>query len=337
MESYRLNELVKNKSNVIIVHTTEYSYLIPNIQSEIENLNQNCNVFIILQKDLICSQKITAQYDSIIIIGSLCPLHSDFKNSYIFKFELPIQNTSILFDGRRKLFIDKIFRTENTFSNEIQCTNNINLDKKNLENDDILIVSHNQKIFDYFFYEHSSCDPYFTEKITKKDKCRFLISRWSRIEKIKEKNVFGIFFASKEYTDLANEVKRFLLKKEKRVFLFFLKDISSERLTAIDGLECAVIIDCPLFINFDIQCLIPVVTPYEITLAYEEHWDGRYFINRFEVSEQLCESEIVKYFDPVNVIVRSDFKGLEYDGEDVNEIEEGRKGIPREYNLDYEF
>lgn len=168
------------------------------------------------------------------------------------------------------------------------------------------------------------------------DETTFLISRLSKVEKIKSRNVFGIFFSSRQFLFLAQKVRRFLNEQKKISYLIFLNDISHERLTCIDGIEVVVLITCPQFFDFDLDVIVPIVAPFEVQLAFsEDEWDGGYEPNKFNPSYKQS-NEIVVFENKIDILRREVMKreivAVPYEvSEDCSEILDGRCGIASGY------
>ncbi|KAF7683407.1 hypothetical protein TCON_1385 [Astathelohania contejeani] len=162
------------------------------------------------------------------------------------------------------------------------------------------------------------------------DRIRFLISRLARTENIKKKQIFGIFYSSPIFTELAVSISKYLSLKEKDSYLICLKNISWERLTCYDIIDCYVIIDCPMFTYFELDLF--VVTPFEIQMGFADKWEGGYSINEFNpiienINVNKSKELVLKYSKSGELLLKREFIGLEYENSDVdNTINLGLKG-----------
>lgn len=149
------------------------------------------------------------------------------------------------------------------------------------------------------------------------DNINFLISRIAKAEKVKNSKRFGIFFTT-FYLPLAEKIKCFTDKIGKG-YLYHMRKFRE----CADGIDCIIVVDCPLFFPFDSNA----ISPYELCMAFE--WNGGYGFNEFRVPNVDFES-----YGGVSEIVKYDkqFVTVEYENkEDDYEIHEGYTGIPKDY------
>lgn len=172
----------------------------------------------------------------------------------------------------------------------------------------------------------------------KDDHTSFLISRLSKIEKIKTKSIFGIFFSSPKFLFLAQRVRRLLHDFDKISYLIHLNDITNERLTCVDGIEVVVLITCPSMFEFDMEVFVPVVTPFEVQLAFcgDENWDGHYETNRFEPNQN-SSNDIALIENKIDILrtkfIKNNNVSVSYCIEnETDSIVDGRRGIASIYD-----
>lgn len=168
------------------------------------------------------------------------------------------------------------------------------------------------------------------------DHTSFLISRLSKIEKIKDKKIFGIFFCSKTFLPLARNIRKFLNEHGKISYLIYLNDVTAERLTCVDFIEVIVLINCPVLFDYNMDVYKSVVTPFDIQLAFsDDEWDGEYEANRFE-PKMVVGNEIVVIENKIDVL-RNEIASKEiicvpYGDNDRNmKISDGKKGMASKY------
>lgn len=191
------------------------------------------------------------------------------------------------------------------------------------------------KLFTDTFYNFES----YNTKIN--DKSIFLISRMSRMEKIKNKKVFGIYFTNKIYKKQADDLQAFLSSKSINSYLIFLEDICYERLTCIDNIEVYVVLDCMSRFLFDLSEIV-VVTLYEVWVAFfESRWNGEYMPYNFEFVEEKevnATTDIMLIENRINNIsIDNRMTAVSYETvEPVNEIMKGKVGIASVYENEIE-
>lgn len=170
------------------------------------------------------------------------------------------------------------------------------------------------------------------------DRVKFLISRLSRVEKIKNLEIFGVYFTHFELEDFAEQICKYLKSKGKKTYLLYLKDISYERLTCIDGIECTVLVDCDYYTHFDINIGMPVVVPFELVLAFDDvEWNGKYDVNTFDgncgISNTSTEIIRVEYYKTGELIKRNESQCVGFDvGSYDDQIYDGYDGIAGSYH-----
>lgn len=112
------------------------------------------------------------------------------------------------------------------------------------------------------------------------DRIKFLISRISKTEKLQKLSIFAIYFTSSYFYPQVLVLQQFLKLHSKKSYIINLSDISYERLTCMDGIECAIIFDCEYFWWKwrNLQTPIVIINPWEVYMAWSE-WNGDYEVN----------------------------------------------------------
>lgn len=175
------------------------------------------------------------------------------------------------------------------------------------------------------------------KKVKNFDRIKFLISRLNRIEKIKDLEIFGIYFTNFELVEFVYRIKDYLISKYKKAYVFYLKDVSYERLTCMDGVECVVIVDCQYFNYFHIDIHLPIVVPFELNLAFSgREWNGEYDINSFEFDDEginNCRDLITQeLYSTGELVKKNECQSVDFfdEGHDV-QIYDGLDGIAGSY------
>lgn len=296
----------------------EAYYIISNKENEIKipSILQKYPNSIILKTEEIACQLKYKEENSYILLSQECPLHP-FKNKKL-NCETSLKeilNENYEIENDKLIFEKKIF--------------------KNLEN-------LNKNAYKYFYYHFDNLPKNLNEKYSLKDKTTFLISRLAKIEKAKEKKVFGIFFTAPFYEKIVDRLVLFLKSVNKNVYKFFIKDVTETRLNCFDGIECIILVDCPFRIKF-IDFHIPLLVPFEIQMAFG-NWTGDYSINTFDLKPLENKEMALAKIDystgklvKMNEVqaVQFDLEGLD-DNRDVD-IEEGHVGIAGAYENEKKY
>ncbi|ELQ74879.1 Diphthamide biosynthesis protein, partial [Trachipleistophora hominis] len=169
------------------------------------------------------------------------------------------------------------------------------------------------------------------------DRVKFLISRLSRVQKAKDSTIFGIYFTNFKLEEFAYKIREYLISKGKKTYMYYLRDISYERLTCMDGIECVVIVDCHYHTLFDISISIPIVVPFELNLAFDDgEWDGMYDINTFSearTDDNKCTGMVISdYYSTGDLIKRNEAQCVNFYVEQFDDkIYDGLDGIAGSY------
>lgn len=300
-----INELEK-----ILKKTDKIHFIISNKENlnNIPNITKYNNNIMILKTEEIACQLKYKNTDLYILLTDECPLHP-------FKLAYKIKNTSLnkILNSPYEIIEEEI----KIFSKEI------------------IINTKNELIYNYFYY-HNNIEP----KFNLINKTKFLISRLSKIEKSKEKKIFGIFFSSIYYEKMANKIIKFLISINKKAYKYFLRDINESRLNCFDGIECIVVIDCPFKLKFT-NFHIPMLIPFEIQMAFGD-WNGEYFINKFDLinlSKTInIENKLAKIEYSTGKLIKFNQKqSVQYHTNEPPEILKGLKGIASEYESEIQL
>lgn len=200
------------------------------------------------------------------------------------------------------------------------------------------ITCNNPNIIKYYQMKHENLKINSETEIENFDRMQFLISRLARIEKAQNATIFGIYFTNPYFYEFANKLKNILKENNKKGYLFHVGDISFERLSCVDGLECAVVIDCEYYNWFHIELNIPLIVPFELSCIFTE-WKGNYDINQFQMPEKQKENEICtelilqEHYNTGQLVKRNEIQAVPYFVEDESDdkIYEGYSGIAGNY------
>lgn len=301
-----LEQKLKIHKSIGIISDTKHVPLISDIISRIKEIDSSIDVRILPIAEIACRIK-SKIFPFYILLCLECPYHR-FKDSIrIQKVEAPQIQDNVICDSYHS-------KKNEIVNIPLTCD----------------ICTESQQFYDYFFYTSDSNPT--NSKIIKKDKMRFLISRMARMDKIKEKKVFGIFFTSPHYYQLAQEIETFLISKGKGTILVFLKEVNVDRLIAIEQVDIVVVIDCPFFTYFDLPMHITLVTPFELAQAYKNSWNGEYLINDFNIVDNMIDEEVDLNQECYGLMTLKPTYDFEYEveGEDTK-IHMGKSGIPTSY------
>lgn len=170
------------------------------------------------------------------------------------------------------------------------------------------------------------------------DRVKFLIARLSKTETVKNCNIFGIYFTNNFYYNQAKYLKKLLKDRGKKAFLFCLADISYERLTCVDGIECTVILDCEYSDHFHIPLSMPLIVPFELYVAFGD-WQGEYDKNVCPLKNDQLDFDVkttnlipIEYCTG-DLIKRNEIQAVSFHVEDENDdmIYDGYSGIAGDY------
>lgn len=358
-------------SEIAIIFSSGFSIVARDIYRRCLNAHPLKNIYLINHNKIICEAKCD-KYESYIIIGTECPLHK-FSNAKYFKINITEDeyNDIMNFDGF--IIFDSIFCIDK-FEDQIKMHNykifnsfcdklieKLNINNENIEklstNNEIVIyyleslikngsngyklmvVSKNQNLCDYFIYkyENSTC---FYNDVVKNDRIKYLMKENIRGNIIKESKMFGIFYTSKTFEDIANNLHA-NLNRIGRAYKVFLKDVSYERLISIENIDCIVLIDCPLF-NCEINIHIPIISPFSVSCGISNTWKNNYDKNFIDneswmksINDQSDSKELIIGNRATELLLSKEFQGVNYKSQHSDEdmeIHIGKSGIATKYN-----
>lgn len=319
-----LQSQAKGSESVAIICNYNTVNIAADVYDHVLSINEHFKVHILEPMEVACRFK-TSEYDFYVIITLECPFHS-FKNATTFKSTDPIsieKQKSYIFDSYYRLIDQKNIHENNYVRRQRDSP------------DEKFIVTDSQRFYDYFFYVTYAKSISNKNEVVEKDKVRFHVSRLALIDKIKGKQTFGIFFASTEYKELAQRISKLLESKGKEVLMVFLKNISWERLVAIEFVEVLVVIDCPLYTHFDIDIHLPLVTPFELAQSFKSTWNGEYDINEFKVEDYDGDGSFEGLTNSISaeIVLKRKTQDLEYSVQDLEDmkIHPGLRGNSVEY------
>lgn len=261
LDFHELEEKAKKAVTVAVICNASTASMVQETHAAILRANAAASVRVLEPAEIACRHR-TPRYDLHVLLTLECPFHS-FENAVLLKRKC----TSSVFVN------DAVF--DSRFGRASQ-----NISEGAYLERTCVVVSDCQRFYNYFFYVAGAASS--AGAANEGDRVRFLISRLALVDKVRTRRTFGIFFSSAEYRTLAEKVSKFLEKRGRETLLVFVRDISWERLVAIEFAEVFVVIDCPFYTHFDIKTHVPLVTPFEVALSFKETWDGKYGINEFE-------------------------------------------------------
>lgn len=310
-----LEEKAKKATTIAVICNVNTVSMVPETHAAILRANAEASVRILEPTEIACRYK-TPRYDLHVLLTLECPFHS-FKNVVL------LRRVCASFVSRDDFVYDSRFP---------HASRNVSEDAY-FEGTRV-VVSDCQRFYNYFFYVAGATS--FSGAACEEDRVRFLISRMALVDKVRGRRTFAIFFSSAEYRRLAERISKFLEERGRETLLVFVRDISWERLVAIEFAEAFVVIDCPFYTHFDIKTLVPLVTPFEVALSFKETWDGKYGINEFEIVGLSAENDSIS--PPLNestemVLCRGTYN-VEYSAEDSADtsINPGLKGNSEGYS-----
>lgn len=204
----------------------------------------------------------------------------------------------------------------------------------------INLTGSNRNIAKYFQmrYDNITITSNIDSEVSKFDRVKFLISRLAKVEKISKSTIFAIYFTNACFFDYARYLKKVLKSRNKVAYLVQLSDVSFERLSCIDGVDCAIVIDCEYYNWFDIELNIPLIVPFELSMAFSE-WKGDYDINSIEIEEQPENNEecteliVQEFYSTGELIKKNEIQTVSFFVEDEMDdtVHDGQSGIAGDY------
>lgn len=306
-------DFLTNFKEVAIMFSSKFNHVAVDLYDKLRIEHPHLNIFLVSCPDVICSAKFDS-YESYIIVGIECPLHS-FRNSVQYKLQLEDSNNLVgNFEG--SIFVDSLYSLN---SNKL----NSNMAQSS---DKILIVSENQQIIDYYNTIYEEIMHFFPTTVSR-TRVEYLMKENIMGAKMEDKKMIGVIFTSQVFENIAD----ILVKKINtisRAYKIFLKDISYERLISIDNLDCIVLVDCPVFIC-DTKVHIPIISPFSVECFLNDQWSDDYKKN---TCSDIDSKDIVISSLASQIMIKRDYQGVLYsaDENDMN-IHEGQKGIAATY------
>jgi diphthamide synthase subunit DPH2 len=308
----RLEEAVRGRKEVAILSSEEYKSMIQPIHNFIKQKNPETDIWLLNGGDILCPTK-TEEFDLYVTLGVECPVHR-FSSSIPIRardraeLSSPIDNA--IFDSTHSM-------EPGPASSE----------------EEAVVVTRNQRFYDYHHYSRN-VRPFY-DGIEIKDKMQYLMAQCNRGERIKKLEVFAVVFTSKVYEELAASVRDALVSRSKSAYLLFLKDLSYERLITIEGVECVVVVDCPLFDCSHIDLHIPIVTPFEVRYALSNEWESGYSRNSFGIVPLGACKELTVSGRAGRILMSSGFQGVPHElEEDDMDVHVGHRGTAQRYDFE---
>lgn len=314
--------VIRDARRAAIVCNSSTASMVPGMHTRLRDINPCLDVNILQPTEMACQLKMR-EYDFYVILTLECPFHP-FENSAVLRCGMPLDDRSEMNSIADSFYCTKLARKKGVAENaylRMDATTNA-------------VVTDSQMFYDYFSYVSPTTCISPKNSVVERDRVRFLISRLAAIDRIKGKQTFGIFFACIGYQALATEVSKFLETMGKDTLVVFLKDISWERLVAIEFIDVIVVIDCPFYTHFDIKIHLPLVTPFEVAQSFKSEWVGEYGVNEFDVTNARAHvygcSDVPECTD---VVLGKETYNLEYSVGDTDmQIHEGLTGCAQNYS-----
>lgn len=308
-----LDERLERKTEVALLSTEEYRYMVKDVYDHIKTKHPQVDTFLLNGEGILCPLK-TKTFEFFVLLGVCCPLHS-FEDFISVSTHMSQEDISLLNGEQRNVIYDS---TYGRHSSEDEMS------------EDILVVTKNQMFYDYYFYKYDAKSFYDLER---RDRMGYLSSKCNKGRRIRDLQIFAIIFTSRAYEGLARSIRRALVSRRKNAYLLFLKDLSYERMITIEGTECIVVVDCPLF-ECTLELHIPVVTPFEVEYAFSGEWkrfDKNSFSASLESKSDCTEVDLIGKAG--RILLRSEGQNVPYCyGEENMDIHSGDSGIPCKYD-----
>lgn len=291
-----LGRKLRNKTQVGVLSTTECKDMIKPVYDYIKTKAPLMDVFLLNGDGILCPLK-TEDFEFFVLLGVPCPIHA-FKESVSATCEISSEDLHKL-KGYKNVVYDPTY-----FCPPVEPSS-----------ESVLVVTRSQMFYDYYFYRYDAESFYPLEK---RDRIQYLASKCNKGERIRGCSIFAIIFTSKVYEELAKSIRKALISRRKNAYLLFLKDLTYERMITIEGTECIVVVDCPLFDCSHIELHIPVVTPFEVEYALSNNWNSKFEKNSFDVSDVPAGGcTEIDLIDRVGrILVRSSGQGVPFGSED---------------------
>ncbi|KAI5186827.1 diphthamide biosynthesis protein 2 [Nematocida homosporus] len=117
-------------------------------------------------------------------------------------------------------------------------------------------------------------------------KTRKMVSKLALAERIQAARTVGIVFTSGDHMALVDIIAKYLDMHQKKFYHFFINGLKPQKLGNFIGVDLFVVIQCP-FSSFRFEENIVAVRPYDLLLAFRQHWDGTYTTNLEAAHDQI--------------------------------------------------
>lgn len=315
-----LSNRLKGKTEIGLLSAEEYKDMIEPVHKYIVANHPSVTVFLLNGDEILCPLK-TEKFEFFVLLGVCCPIHP-FKEFVSVGNRMSPEDKAKIEKEKRCVVYDSTYSISPP------------LEEKDLLVGNVLVVTKSQMFYDYYFYKYDARSFYALEE---RSRMLYLAAKCNKGERIRSLGIFAIVFTSRVYEDLAKSIRKALVSRRKNAYLLFLKDLSYERMITIEGTECIVVIDCPVFDCGHIELHIPVVTPFEVEYALSNEWSDRFEKNSFSVSDvPISTSTELDLLDRVGrLLLRSEAQGVPfgYEEEDM-EIHLGQSGTSQGYDFE---
>lgn len=310
-----LSRRLEGRREVGLLSSAGYSSMVMPVYDYIRDAHPSVDVFLLNGDEILCPLK-TESFEFFVVLGVCCPIHP-FKEFVSVANELPDEDRCRL-ERESQIVYDSTYGGVPGLETEPM-------------DGEVLVVTRSQAFYDYYLYRYGASSLYPLEE---RDRLRYLSSRCNRGERIREARIFAVVFTSRIYEELARTIRRTLVSRRRNAYLLFLKDLSYERMITIEGTECIVVVDCPLFDCSEVDLHIPVVSPFEVEYALSNEWNCRFDKNSFDIGAgEVSGCTKVDLIGRVGMLLlKSSAQGVPFSYEEEDfEIHLGQSGTAQGY------
>ncbi|AFM98500.1 Diphthamide synthase subunit DPH2 [Encephalitozoon hellem ATCC 50504] len=310
-----LDEKLRGKTEVGLLSTEEYKHMLRDVYDHIKGRHPHVDTFLLNGEGILCPLK-TKSFEFFVLLGVCCPLHP-FEDFISISCCMSQEDMNRLEGKQENIVCDSVYGGYSSKSEDEIDSNTF-------------VVTKSQMFYDYYFYKYDAKSFY---ELEKRDRMQYLSSKCNKGRMIQDLQIFAIIFTSRVYEELARTIRKALISRRKNAYLLFLKDLSYERMITIEGTECIVIVDCPLF-ECNLELHIPIVTPFEVEYAFSGEWK-RFDKNSFSIEPEPKSdcTEIDLVGRAGRILLKSEGQNVPYCyGEEDMSIHNGESGIPCRYD-----
>lgn len=306
--------LFENTKEVAILFSPAYADMACTVYRELEQ-RLAAELFLVASNEVLCAAK-ADRFPAHVLLGVECPLHP-FSVAVRLQRPLPEAYAEQIAAHTGALYVDS------TYAGAQQSASDIGSLFRDCESG--LVVSECPAICKYFTetYENVTLA---CKTIAPADRMAFLMRENTRATRLDTCQAFAVVYTSPSFEHEATALCA-QIGARARAYPVFLRDVSYERLIAIDTLDCIVLVDCPLFTP-DIRLHIPLVSPHTVACWLAGVWADH------AVPCNGAPTELVASGYVGELLAQRAYKGVPpraMDSENM-EIHEGRRGIAMGYS-----